>query len=553
MIRHRTPSAPWCAALAALALVVGCANPTPLSQPAQRFEGVSASAREITTDSPDAQAWFDQGLTLLYGFNHDEATRSFHAATVADPDCTMAWWGLAIASGIDLNDPRMSERDNHRANRAARMAVETSPGKPGVEVLLARAIQDRFEDSVPDDRTELNRDYASSMQAVYNAYPEDDDVAALFAESLMAQNPWSYWTSDGEPKGRTEEALEVLETLLARNPDHAGGNHFLIHLLEAEDPERAEAAADKLAGSVPGSGHLLHMPSHIYVHVGRYDAAADVNEAAIEADHAYFAGRPDAGNYFGYYAHNVHMLAYSAMMEGRQQVAVDAARQLDEDVTDDIIREDPAWLDGLMATTAHVLVRFGRWDDILEAEMPARWRHFSRAQWRYARGVALSALGRTEEARAEQALFEEAAAKVPEDWAAGSSPSSEVLQLARHMLEGEISWREGDAEKAYEELAAGVEIEDGMKYGEPPGWMQPVRHAYGALLMAGGKAEEAEGVYRADLERNPGNGWSLLGLEQALAAQGKADEAAAVGEQLAAVWARADIEPGSSCFCEPGA
>ena len=538
---------------ASLALILGgCAAATPLSQPAKHFSGVSTCARAITTDSEEAQAWFDQGLTLLYGFNHDEATRSFHAATVADPDCTMAWWGLAIASGIDLNDGRMSREDCRRAYDAAQQAVATSAGKPDLEVGLANAIATRFSWPPPGDRRPLDEAYAAAMEEVYDSHSDDVDVATLYADSLMALNPWHYWTPENEFFGRSEEAVEVLEAALKTDPDHAGATHYLIHILEVGDPARAEAAADQLADAVPGAGHLLHMPSHIYVHIGRYDSGVDANVDAIAADEIYLADIEDPGNYLGYYAHNVHMLAYCAMMEGREEMAMDAARQLERDVTDDHIADDPAWLDGLMATPLHVMVRFGRWEDLLDEPEPASFRYFSRAQWHYARGVAMSALGLTDRARRELADFKRVARMVPESWNAGSNPSSEVLDIAGHMFEAELLWREGDTEGAFEHMREGVAVEDAMRYGEPPGWMQPVRHAYGALLMADGQAELAESVYLTDLEKNPGNGWSLLGLQLALAEQGKMTESREAGRELAQVWDRADINPGSSCFCEPG-
>lgn len=549
--RHFTRGLP--AFAAGLALVLGgCVAATPLSQPAKHYPGVSTCARAITTDSPEAQAWFDQGLTLLYGFNHDEATRSFHAATVADPDCTMAWWGVSIASGLDLNDGVMSREDCRRAYDAAQQAVATSAGKPELEVALANAIATRFAWPPPDDRRALDEAYAAAMEEVHTAFPRDNDVATLFADSLMALNPWHYWTPEGEFFGRSEEATAVLEAALQRDPDHAGACHYLIHILEVGDPGRAEAAADRLAVAVPGAGHLLHMPSHIYVHIGRYDDAVDANVDAIAADEVYLAEVEDPGNYLGYYAHNVHMLAFSAMMEGRERVAMDAARQLERDISDDDIAADPAWMDGLMGTPLHVMVRFGRWEDLLDEPEPASFRYFSRANWHYARGVAMSALGLTDRARRELTDFRRVARMVPKSWNAGANPSSEVLAIAGHMFEAELLWREGERELAFEQMRKGIEIEDAMQYGEPPGWMQPVRHAYGALLMADGRHADAEVVYLEDLDKNPGNGWSLLGLQLALAEQGKLTESREAGRELAQVWDRADISPGSSCFCEPG-
>jgi tetratricopeptide (TPR) repeat protein len=541
-----------CLALALLA-VAGCAAPSPLDHPAKFYEGVDASARPVVTASEEAQAWFDQGLTLFYAFNHDEATRSFHQATLADPSCAMAWWGLSLASGIDLNDGRMSDEETERAVEAAQRAVLEAEDEGPLEQALAAALVTRFAYPAPEDRSELDEAYAEVMAEVYAEHGDDPDVGTLYAESIMALSPWDYWTEERELKDRLPEAVDALEHALAVAPDHAGACHILIHLLEAGDPYRAEAAADQLSGAVPGAGHLLHMPSHIYVHVGRYADAADVNEAAIEADARYFAEAPTPGGYMMYYAHNVHMLAYSAMMEGREQVAIDSARQLEADVPQDFIRDNAAWMDGLMSSALHVLIRFGHWEQILREPEPESYQLLSRAQYHYARGVALSALGRTTEARVERAAFEQAAAAVPEDWRAGSNPAGEVLKIAGHMLAGELLWREGDADEAFAEMAAGAAVEDAMIYDEPPGWMQPVRHAWGALLMSDGRFTEAEQVYLDDLEQNPSNGWSYLGLEQALSAQGKRRQAMDAADKLAEAWARADTEASSSCFCEPGA
>jgi tetratricopeptide (TPR) repeat protein len=539
------------AACALLALVAACSTPGPLDQPAKRYEGVDVCHQAITTTSPEAQAWFDQGLTLMYGFNHGEAIRSFAEAARLDPDCTMAWWGLAHASGTDLNDNSMTEDDQRRAYDASIKAVRTSGNKTPVEAALAYAISTRFSWPPPPDRRVLDEDYAAAMGEIYTRFRRHPDIATLYAESLMLLQPWDYWTADAQPKGRITDAIEALEIALSVQPDHAGAAHYLIHALEAGDPERAEAAADQLAGRVPGAGHLLHMPSHIYVHVGRYPDSSDVNERAVAADLAYYETAGDPGFYMLYYAHNVHMLAFSAMMEGREQVAVEAAEQLVRDIPDSFIREQTALMDGLMATPLHVAIRFGRWEAILEEPKPPTYRKLSLAQWHYARGVAFSATGRTEEARKELAAFESVAPTVPEDWRAGSNPASMVTDLAHYMLRGELLWREGKTEEAFEIMREGIALEDSMVYDEPPGWMQPVRHAYGALLMADNRPREAEEVYRLDLERNPDNGWSLLGLELALRAQGRESEATAIESAKDKAWARADIAATSSCFCEP--
>ena len=547
-----TPAAAPIALLLTAALA-GC-RATP-SYEARMYDGFGGYARTVRTDQPEAQRWFDQGIQLLYGFNHDEAVRSFQEATRHDPDCLMAWWGIAYACGVDINNPDMTEAEQRLAFEAAAEALRCAqlPGADPVEASLARAVVARYEWPMPEDRQHLDEAYAAAMGEAWRAAPDDTDVGTVYADSLMNLQPWDYWTADGQPKGRTEEFVAVLEGVLQLDPIHPGANHFYIHAVEASpDPALAEAAADRLMDLVPGSGHLVHMPSHIYVRVGRYADATDANQAAIDADRAYFEVAPPPGFYSLYFTHNVHMLAFAAMMEGRYDVAMEAARTLDKEVPEAFLRDYTAFADGLMATPLHVMIRFGRWEDILAEPAPDDYRLLSRAMRHYARGVAFSALGRTEEARGELQAFEDMAAQVPEDWTVGNNASADVLDLSRHMLKGELLYREGRREEAFAILRAGIELEDALVYDEPPGWMQPIRHALGALLMADGRHAEAEAVYREDLARHAKNGWSLLGLELALGAQGRAVEAAAPRAERQAAWARADVQPSSSCYCEPG-
>ncbi len=518
------------------------------------YEGFGNHHRAVSTDSPEAQRWFDQGLELLFGFNHDEAIRSFERAAKLDPDCAMAHWGVAYANGFHINNTEMSPEKSEAAYRAAERALACRAGATPLERGLVEAVAQRYAWPVPEDRAPLDEAYAAAMGKLWSAFPNDADVGALYAESLMDLQPWDLWTKDGEPKGRTDEIVAVLEAALAVSPLHPGANHFYIHAVEASpDPARAVAAADRLVDLVPGAGHLVHMPSHVYTRVGRYADAADTNERAIAADRAYFAVAPKPDFYSLYYVHNVHFLAYAAMMEGRAATALAAARRLATDVPPEFLRDYTSFADGLMATPLHVMLRFGMWDAILAEPEPEDFRLLSRAIASYARGVALSALGRTAQARAELARFDERAALVPDDWVVGNNGSGEVLALSRAMLVGELAFREGALEEAFASFRAGVQLEDALVYDEPPGWMQPVRHAFGALLLASGRFAEAEAVYRADLERNPENGWSLLGLEQALTAQGETQGVDELRTRRAAAWKRADVQPTSSCFCEPRA
>lgn len=545
----------------AILLITGCATaPTPIAAPAPGSTGASLYggygdyARRVTTSSPDAQVWFNQGMQLLYGFNHDEAVRAFLEAAARDPECAMAYWGIAYANGMNINDPEMSPQRSRDAYSAASRAMELIDAVTPEERALIESVNARYDWPPPRDRRHLEEAYAESLGKAWAEFPNDPDIGALYAESLMDLQPWDYWTSDGEPNGRIEEVVGTLERVMAMRPDHAGANHFYIHAVEAsKDPDRAVPAAERLARLVPASGHLVHMPSHVFIRVGRYDDAALANEAAIKADRAYFeAANKEQGFYQLYYAHNLHFLAFASMMEGRYETAINAANELDSDIPEEFIRSMPELIEGIMSTSLHVMIRFGKWEEILEVPEPAKFRLLSRAVRRYARGIALSALGRTDEARVEMAAFEVAIEKVPEDWWIFNNRVHEVLPIARAMLAGELAYREGRTSEAFEILREGVAAEDSLVYDEPPGWMLPVRHALGALLMGDGRFVEAERVYREDLHRNRENGWSLLGLGQSLRAQGKEAEAESLGMRLAAAWPRKDIAPTSSCYCQPG-
>lgn len=559
---------------AALVAVTGCASrrvdvverPTTGSGEAiaRFYPGFSGYSRTVTTSamitvpasdpisaSPDeAQRWFNQGIQLLYGFNHDEAIRSFRMAAAADDRCAMAWWGVAYANGLHINNPVMSERASRDAYDAAQEALARVGHSSPQEQALIRAVATRYEWPAPQDRRRLDERYAAAMGDAYRMFPDDRDIGALYAESLMNLQPWDMWTPEGAPKHRTPEIVEVLEHVLAIAPDHPGANHFYIHAVEASpDPGRATAAAERLLHLVPGSGHLVHMPSHIFIRTGRYADAADSNERAIAADEAYFAVAPPPDFYSLYFMHNIHFLAYAAMMEGRYETAMAAARRIETQIPESFLREYVTFADGFMPTALHVMIRFGKWDLVLAEPEPPSWRLFSRAERHYARAVALANTGRTEGARRELVLMDAVAREMGDGWTIGNNPAQDALTIARLMAEGEILFFEGRREEAFVSLREAVRREELLVYDEPPGWMQPVRHALGALLLVDGRAAEAEGVYRADLERHPNNGWSLLGLRQSLEAQGRMAEADALDAPLALAWARADVRPTASCYC----
>lgn len=542
----------------------GCANsghnqtaaePAIAPGKAALYAGLNGYHRTVTTDSPEAQRWFDQGIQFLYGFNHDEAIRSFRKAAEVDPTCAMAHWGEAYALGLHINNPQMGEEQSRLAYEASRRALDAYEHASPVERKLIAAVGLRYEwPTSPENRPLLDQAYADAMERVYAEYPNDPDVCALFAESLMNLQPWDLWTHDGAPKGRTLEILDVLEHTIALDEDHPGANHFYIHAIEASPwPEKGTASAERLVDLVPGSGHLVHMPSHIFIRTGRYGDAAEANVRAIAADETYFSTAPAPDFYSLYYLHNVHFLSYASMMEGRYETALAAARKIESNIPPEFLREYVKFADGFMPTVLHVYVRFGKWDEILAEPEPEGYRLLSRAERHYARAVALANLGRLDEARGELASFDTVVAEMDDEWRMGNNPASSVVSIARNMAAGEIAFKSGDSETAFGLLREAVAKEDLLVYDEPPGWMQPVRHALGALLLADGRAAEAETVYREDLARHANNGWSLLGLQQSLRAQGKAVETQAIEAAKALAWERADVMPAASCYCHPDA
>lgn len=523
------------------------------SEGGQLFEDLGDYRRDMTTDSAEAQALFDQGIQLLYGFNHDEAIRSFHLAAEKDPTAAMPWWGIAYAHGVNINDPQMTDERSKAAREAADKAIALAGSATPEEKALIKAVSARYEWPAPEDRKPLDQAYADAMQKAWEAFPDDVDIGSIYADALMNLQPWDYWTHDGEPKGRVLEIVEVLEDVLSKNKDHPGANHFYIHTVEAsKNPDRAVPAADRLSTLVPGSGHLVHMPSHIYIRVGRYADAVDSNKQAVEVDRAYFKIAPPPSIYAIYYAHNLHFLCYAAMMSGRYEEAMSAARDLEREMPEEPLKAFAGLIDGIMPANFHTMIRFGKWEQILEEPAYKDYRLVSNAVRLYARSIACSSLGRTEQAREEMLAFREAMKAVPEDWYIFNNKVNTVLPIANAMIEGELLWREGKADEAFAILREGAKAEDALVYDEPPGWMLPVRHALGALLMAAGRAEEAEAVYREDLIRNRKNGWGLTGLRAALLAQDKTEEANALTPKIDKAWAKADAIPNSSCYCEPG-
>lgn len=519
------------------------------------FPGTGPHTRPVATASAEAQAFFDQGLAFLYAFNHDEAIRSFRRATEIDPDCAMAWWGIAYANGPHINNAEVTpEREAEAFEAANRAAMLAENLEAGADRAMIMAVSNRYDSPQPADRAPLDAAFAEAMADVYEQFPGDGDVGAIYAEALLDLHPWDLWEHDGSPKEWTPEIVELLEGVLESHPNHPLALHLYIHTVEAsDDPARADEAADRLRDLMPGLGHMVHMPSHIDVLRGRWQEAIDANSKAIEADAAYRdAALVPPDFYRLYMSHNHHMKAYAAMMVGRREIAMTSIRELVDEIPTDWLRENAIWADGFIAMPYEVMMRFGRWQEILEEPEPADYLPFTRSMHHAARAVALAALDRPEEARVEQQAFLELRATVPEEAFFGNNMADDLLGVADRLVEGEILYREGAKEAGIEVLYEAAAREDALNYDEPPDWIQPIRHALGATLMQEGRYADAEKVYREDLARLPDNGWSLYGLARSLRLQGKTDEAAAVESSFETVWEGADTQLRSSCFCQPG-
>jgi tetratricopeptide (TPR) repeat protein len=548
------------ALLVAATLLAGCSTqPSPhdhgsaAASPAVApplFDDLGRYHRAITTTSPRAQAFFDQGLRLVYGFNHYEAQAAFREAARLDPACAMCAWGVALTYGSNYNSPTDAERElgaftaiNQARTLAAAAATER-------ERALIAALATRHSATPGADRAALDRAYADAMRDVSRRFPDDLDAATLLADALMNLRPWSLWTPEGAPQPGTEEIVVTLERVLAADPTHPGANHLYIHAVEASpDPRRAEAAADRLRGLMPGAGHMVHMPSHIYYRVGRYADAALVNVQAVVADRAYFArSRPSPIYRMMYYPHNLDFVWHAAALDGRGAECLRAAREFAAAAPPEVVLEMPD-METAPAAPYFALVRFGRWSEMLAEPVPPARMVYVTGAWRYARGLALLATARRDEAMGELIQLRAIRQSVPpERTLAAFFKMSDMLGLATEVLAGEIAARGGDAETAVKHLAEAVRMQDEHWFTEPPPWYFPVRQTLGAALLQAGRAAEAEAVYREDLRRNPENGWSLFGLAQSLRAQGKSADAAAVDTRFRRAWARADVTLAASRF-----
>jgi tetratricopeptide (TPR) repeat protein len=558
-------------------ITVAAAFPGAGAEGGMKYYDLGRHSRPVTTSSPEAQTWFDRGLVWTYGFNHEEAVYCFEQALRHDPDCAMAHWGVGYALGPNYNKPweAFDEADLRstveRAHAAVARAGELAPSATQAEQALIGALRWRYaQDELPGERQVWNEKYADAMGGVYQDFGDDLDVAALYADALMNLTPWQLWDlRTGEPAAgaRTAETREVLDRALESPAAraHPGVLHMYIHLMEMSPyPERARPAAEHLRGLVPDAGHLHHMPTHLDMLCGDYGRVVASNTDAIAADERYLARNGAMNFYTLYRCHDYHFKIYGAMFLGQSEVALSTAARLADSIPDGLLRaESPPmadWLEGFLAMRVHVLIRFGRWQDILDLPMPADPALYcvTTAMLRYAKGVACAALGRVAEAEAERELFRLAQAAVPATRTLFNNTCADILAIAGAMLDGELDYRKGHVEDAFACLRRAIELDDGLPYDEPWGWMQPARHAYGALLLEQGRVAEAETVYRADLGfddtlpracQHPGNVWSLHGFHECLVRLGKLGEATITEQQLKLTAALADVPIESSCFC----
>jgi tetratricopeptide (TPR) repeat protein len=537
--------------LLVLALVVAGAAAAPAA-PEPLVDGLGTHTRLVTTKSAEAQKYFDQGLRFVFGFNHAAAIRAFQQAATLDPSCAMAHWGIALACGPHINLPVVFPPSAALAWDELGLAQKNASSASTVEHDLINALAKRYANPQPDDRSPLDLAYANAMREVWKKYPHDADIGVLFAEAMMDLRPWDQWTLEGQPQPGTDEILATLDAVLKLDINHPFANHLYIHAIEASPhPERALPAADRLAGLQPALAHNVHMPSHVYIRCGRWFDAVDANLRAVAADKRYreIFG-PQTGFLIVYVVHNEHMLAYAAMMTGQGALALDHIRAIAPEMPEADTKD--FGLEAFLAMQYEVMVRFGKWDEILAAPDHPDWMPFTRTMRHAARGIAFAAKGDPKAARTEQAEFLALAKTVPADELAGNNKSVQVLTIATPMLEGEILYREGKVDEGLKRLREAVTAEDLLRYDEPPDWLLPVRHSLGAALMQQRRFAEAEKVYREDLAQLPENGWSLYGLAESLRQQGKKEEAAPIEARFQKIWAKADLPLHSSCLCQPG-
>jgi tetratricopeptide (TPR) repeat protein len=516
--------------------------PAPGMPLAPRLQNLGSHTFPVSTSAERAQLFMNQGLNLVFGFNHAEASRAFAEAARLDPSLAMAYWGQALVLGPNINAP-MDPADEAKALAMARKAVDLRASATPRERAYIDAVAARYTGRA-EDRVTADRAFADAMKRVVEAFPDDLDAHTLYAEALMDLRPWNYWTRDGVPYRETLAVKSSLEKVLAENPNHPGALHLWIHLWEPTDtPERAEAEADRLLLLMPGAGHIVHMPAHIYQRVGRYADVIRSNQMAAQADEEYIAQCRAQGLYpLAYYPHNLHFIWMGASASGRRTLALASAMKLAGVIPQEALTTAPI-LQGFLVVPYWAMVRFGEWDRILADPGPRHDTPFTRGVWRFARAMAFAATGRLDEAERERVQLAEL---VADPALAGQTTFSTnsghaILRIAPEVVAGEIAARRRQWDTALLHLERAVRYEDALNYQEPPDWHAPVRQNLGAVLLAAGRPDEAEAVYWEDLRKNPETGWSLFGLQQALKAQGKTQEAAQIEARFKKAWQEADI------------
>ena len=517
------------------------------------LSGLGTHDHKISTEIPGAQRYFNQGLVLSFAFNHAESIRSFKAAQKLDPSCAMCYWGEALSRGPNINvtsDGKvvMSDNDRLEAFKAIERAKELMSSSTLKEQDYIIALSSRYNGQVGTDRSVLDRKYAQSMEELSKKYPDDMDASSLFAESLMNTMPWNYWAEDGNPKPDTVKVINSLEDVLEKAPDHPLAIHLYIHAVEASStPERAEAAADRLGDLVPGAGHLVHMPAHIYWRVGRYHDASEANIRAAQVDEEYIAQCNAQGFYPAlYYPHNIHFLWAASTMEGRSGLSIESALKVAKYVGPEQIKQFPV-VEFFHTVPLLSYVRFGKWKEILSYSAPEQDFKYSTGIYHYARGIAFSSLGKNEEALKELSYIKPLI-DTPEikNLVKSGQPSAKLLEIADNLLLGQIEFKNGNYEASITSLKKAVSLQDDLPYTEPPFWYYPTRQSLGRVLIEAGKFAEAEAVFRKDLEDYPRNGWSMFGLFKVLEIQGKTKEAKKYKDKFDVIWQLSDIKLESS-------
>ena len=510
--------------------------------PAPLLDGLGHLHHSITTSKPEAQRYFDQGLTLVYGFNYDEAARSFRYAAKLDPKCSMTWWGIALAVGPNYNDQEIDAARRKSAYENSQKAVSlATSAKPGEQAFI-RALAKRYSADPKADPKKLNVDYAQAMRDVMRQNPADSDAAVLFADAAMNIHPWQLWKHDGQPEEGTPEIVDVLESVLKRDPNHIGANHLYIHAVEAsQQPQRAMESAKRLGGLAPGAGHLVHMPAHIYIRTGDYHASSLANQQAVGIDQGYVNKYHVTGMYpVMYYTHNLHFLAISSSMEGRFDEANRIATKVVTSMTP-FAKENPM-AEWFVPTKTLVLIRFRQWEDLSQLAEPDKNLRLLHAVWHFGRGMADTGFARLDKAAAERdALIAETKA-LPQNAMVGFNSAQQVLGIAAGMLDANIARGERNYKRAAELLNKAAQAEDKLNYDEPPDWYLPPRESLGAVLFTDGRYADAEAAFRAELKSHAKNPRALFGLAECLQAEKKTGEAGTVRKEFEAGWKNADIK-----------